>query len=141
MATRYDQKTKDEVIAFIQSYNQEKGRGGQSAAVKKWDLNPVTVKSWLSKAGVETPGRGGKKKKAKAGKPGKPGRPAKAAAAKSGRKPGRPAKAAGKPGRKPGRKPAIVGAGDLASTLNRMVAIRSEIASLESEYAKLKAIL
>lgn len=140
MASRYDQKTKDEVIAFIQSYNQEKGRGGQSAAVKKWDLNPVTVKSWLSKAGVETPGRGGKKKKAKAGKPGRPAKAAKAA--KSGRKPGRPAKAAaGKPGRKPGRKPAIIGAGDLAATLNRMVAIRSEIASLESEYAKLKAIL
>jgi hypothetical protein len=137
MASRYDQKTKDEVIAFIQSYNEEKGRGGQSAAVKKWDLNPVTVKSWLSKAGVETPGRGGKKKKAKAGKPGRP-----AKAAKAGRKPGRPAKAAaGKPGRKPGRKPAIIGGGDLASTLNRMVAIRSEIAALESEYAKLKAIL
>jgi hypothetical protein len=139
MATRYDQKTKDEVIAFIQSYNEEKGRGGQSAAVKKWDLNPVTVKSWLSKAGVETPGRGGKKKKAKAGKPGRPAKAPKAA--KSGRKPGRPAKAAGKPGRKPGRKPAIADAGDLAVTLNRMVAIRSEIASLESEYAKLKAIL
>jgi len=122
MATRYDQKTKDEVIAFIQKHNEEKGRGGQSAAVKKWDLNPVTVKSWLSKAGVETPGRGGKKKR----KAGKPGRPAKAA------------KAAGKPGRKPGRKPAVAGAGDLASTLNRMVAIRSEIAALEAEYAKLK---
>jgi hypothetical protein len=136
MATRYDQKTKDEVIAFIQSYNEEKGRGGQSAAVKKWDLNPVTVKSWLSKAGVETPGRRGKKK-GKAGKAGKAVRSPKVAAAKSGRKPGRPAKVAGKPG----RKPAVVGVGDLAATLNRMVAIRSEIASLESEYARLKAIL
>ena len=136
MATRYDQKTKDEVIAFIQSYNEEKGRGGQSAAVKKWDLNPVTVKTWLSKAGVETPGRRGKKK-GKAGKAGKAVRSPKVAAAKSGRKPGRPAKVAGKPG----RKPAVVGVGDLAATLNRMVAIRSEIASLESEYAKLKAIL
>ena len=133
MATRYDQKTKDEVIAFIQSYNEEKGRGGQSAAVKKWDLNPVTVKTWLSKAGVETPGRRGKKK----GKAGKAVRSPKVAAAKSGRKPGRPSKVAGKPG----RKPAVVGVGDLAATLNRMVAIRSEIASLESEYARLKAIL
>lgn len=133
MATRYDQKTKDEVIAFIQSYNEEKGRGGQSAAVKKWDLNPVTVKTWLSKAGVETPGRRGKKK----GKAGKAVRSPKVAAANSGRKPGRPAKVAGKPG----RKPAVVGVGDLAATLNRMVAIRSEIASLESEYARLKAIL
>ena len=136
MATRYDQKTKDEVIAFIQSYNEEKGRGGQSAAVKKWDLNPVTVKTWLSKAGVETPGRRGKKK-GKAGKAGKAVRSPKVAAAKSGRKPGRPSKVAGKPG----RKPAVVGVGDLAATLNRMVAIRSEIASLESEYARLKAIL
>ena len=136
MATRYDQKTKDEVIAFIQSYNEEKGRGGQSAAVKKWDLNPVTVKTWLSKAGVETPGRRGKKK-GKAGKAGKAVRSPKVAAAKSGRKPGRPAKVACKPG----RKPAVVGVGDLAATLNRMVAIRSEIASLESEYARLKAIL
>ena len=136
MATRYDQKTKDEVIAFIQSYTEEKGRGGQSAAVKKWDLNPVTVKTWLSKAGVETPGRRGKKK-GKAGKAGKAVRSPKVAAAKSGRKPGRPSKVAGKPG----RKPAVVGVGDLAATLNRMVAIRSEIASLESEYARLKAIL
>jgi len=126
MATRYDQNTKDEVIAFVLSYNEENGRGGQSAAVKKWDLNPLTVKSWLSKAGIETPGRGGKKRK------GKVGRPAKAAKA------GRPAKAAAG---KPGRKPVIVGAGDIAATLNRMVAIRSEIASLESEYSKLKAAL
>ena len=128
MASKYDQKTKDEVIAFIQTYNEEKGRGGQSAAVKKWNLNPVTVKSWLSKAGVETPGRGGKKKR----KPGKPGRPAKAVKAAN---PGR------KPGRKPGRPSVIAGAGDLAATLNRMVAIRSEIAALEGEYAKLKAKL
>jgi hypothetical protein len=130
MATRYDQNTKDEVIAFVLSYNEENGRGGQSAAVKKWDLNPLTVKSWLSKAGIETPGRGGKKRKGKVGRPAK--------AAKAGRKAGRPAKAAAG---KPGRKPVIVGAGDIAATLNRMVAIRSEIASLESEYSKLKAAL
>ena len=63
MASKYDEKTKDEVVAFIRQYNQENGRGGQSAAVKKWNLNAVTVKSWLGKAGVETPGRGGKKKR------------------------------------------------------------------------------
>lgn len=126
MAGKYNQETKDEVIAYIQQYNEENGRGGQSAAVKKWNLNPVTVKSWLEKAGIATPGRGGRKKK------GKPGRPAKA----------------GKPGRKPGRKPAAAAAasapaavGDLQSILNRMVAVRTQISALETEYAQLKAKL
>ena len=148
MASKYDDKTKEEVVAFIRQYNQENGRGGQSAAVKKWDLNAVTVKSWLEKAGVETPGRGGKKKrgarKARAAKvvegaeavevAAKPGR-------KRGRKPGR--KPGGKPGRKPGRKAAsaAASAGDFDSILARMVAIRKELASLESEYAALKAKL
>ena len=61
MAIRYEQNKKDEVVAFVQQFNEEKGRGGQSAAVKKWDLNPITVKSWLEKAGVVTPRRGGTK--------------------------------------------------------------------------------
>jgi hypothetical protein len=152
MASKYDDKTKEEVVAFIRQYNQENGRGGQSAAVKKWDLNAVTVKSWLEKAGVETPGRGGKKKrgarKARAAKvvegaevdevAAKPGR-------KRGRKRGRKAgrKPGGKPGRKPGRKAAsaAASAGDFDSILARMVAIRKELASLESEYAALKAKL
>lgn len=130
MASKYDQKTKDEVIAFIKEYNAENGRGGQSAAVSKWNLNAVTVKSWLEKAGVATPGRGGKRKVK-----GKGGRPAKAAkAAKPGRKPGR------KPGGRRVR-PAVPSVGDLSATLNRMVAIRGEIAALEGEYAKLKASL
>lgn len=124
MASKYDQKTKDEVVAYIQNYNAENGRGGQSAAVKKWKLNAITVKSWLEKAGVETPGRGGKKTK--------PGRKVKAGRAA---KPGR--KVVSKPGRKPGRRAAVAG-GDLAATLNRMVAIRAEITALEGEYAKLK---
>lgn len=126
MAGRYNQETKDEVIAFIQSYNQENGRGGQSAAVKKWNLNPITVKSWLEKAGIQTAGRGGKKKKGK---------------------PGRPAGSGAKPGRKPGRKAAAAAtaaapaASDLAGKLNRMLAIQNEIAALQSEYAAIKAAL
>ena len=63
MATRYDQKTKDEVVSFIKDYNEHNGRGGQSAAAKKWNLNPITVKAWLEKAGVPTPGKTAKKKK------------------------------------------------------------------------------
>lgn len=63
MAKRYDQKTKDEVVSFIQSFNEENGRGGQSAAAKKWKLNPITVKAWLEKAGVASPGKSAKKKR------------------------------------------------------------------------------
>lgn len=121
MATRYDQKTKDEVVSFIQKYNAEKGRGGQSAAVAKWNLNPVTVKSWMEKAGVDSPGRGGKKRKA--------GKAAKAAKATRGAKPGR------KPGRKPGK---VSGGGNLEKTLNRMMKIQGEISALQAEYAALK---
>ena len=51
MAKRYDQKTKDGVVAFIQKYNDENGRGGQSAAAKKYKLNPITVRAWMEKAG------------------------------------------------------------------------------------------
>jgi hypothetical protein len=128
MATRYDQKTKDEVVAYIQQYNEEKGRGGQSAAVNKWKLNPITVKSWLEKAGVETPGKGGKKKR-------KPGRPAKAESAKASKAP-RVAKAAKAP------RAAKAESGDgVSSTLQRMMAIQSQIVALQNEYDKLKGKL
>lgn len=128
MATRYDQKTKDEVVAYIQQYNEEKGRGGQSAAVNKWKLNPITVKSWLEKAGVETPGKGGKKKR-------KPGRPAKAESAKAPKAP-RAAKAV----KTPRASKAESGDG-VSSTLQRMMAIQSQIVALQNEYEKLKGKL
>ena len=131
MATRYDQKTKDEVVAYIQQYNKDKGRGGQSAAVKKWKLNPITVKSWLEKAGVETPGKGGKKKR-------KPGRPAKDAVEKAPKIP-RTAKTA-RAARVPRAAKAESGDG-VSSTLQRMMAIQSQIVALQNEYTKLKGKL
>lgn len=131
MAKRYDQKTKDEVVAFVQQYNDANGRGGQTAAVNKWDLNPITVKSWLEKAGVETPGRGGKKK-------GKPGRPAKTASAKA------PRVTRAESGAETPRA-ATSGSGSahdgVSDTLRRMIAIQSQISALQSEYDKLKARL
>ncbi|MCB1230390.1 MAG: hypothetical protein KDN19_09000 [Verrucomicrobiae bacterium] len=79
MAVRYDQKTKDEVVAFIQKYNADNGRGGQSAAAEKYKISPITIANWLKKAGVK---KG--KKKAPAKKPGrKGGRARKAAVASS----------------------------------------------------------
>lgn len=129
MATRYDQKTKDEVVAYIQQYNEEKGRGGQSAAVNKWKLNPITVKSWLEKAGVETPGKGGKKKR-------KPGRPAKAESAKAPKAP-----RAVKVAQAPRASKAESGDDGVSSTLQRMIAIQSQIVALQNEYGKLKGKL
>ncbi len=118
MATRYDQKTKDEVVAYVQKYNEQNGRGGQSAAVKKWDLNPITVKSWLEKAGVDTPGRGGRKRR-------KTGRGSKAVSTVQ------EVKAVGK-----------IRSGDKVSgTLQRLLAIQNEIATLEREFEKLKGRL
>lgn len=131
MATRYDQKTKDEVVAYIQQYNEEKGRGGQSAAVNKWKLNPITVKSWLERAGVETPGKGGKKKR-------KPGRPAKDESAKAPKAP-RAAKAA-KAAKAPRAAKAESGDG-VSSTLQRMMAVQTQIVALQNEYEELKGKL
>lgn len=116
MAKRYDQKKKDEVVAFIQKYNEENGRGGQSAAVKKWKLNPITVKSWLEKAGVATPGKSAKKKKS------------------SG------AKSSGAKKRTPQKK-TVAKQSSVSATLKRMVAIQEEMESLQSEYNSLKASL
>lgn len=131
MAIRYDQKKKDEVVAYVKQFNETKGRGGQSAAVKKWDLNPITVRSWLEKAGVETPGKGGKKKR-KSGRAVKADAAPKAVKVTKGAKSGRGAKAP--------KVEANVSAG-VAGTLQRLMAIQGEIASLEREFAKLKAKL
>ncbi|NLT70226.1 MAG: hypothetical protein GXX91_05975 [Verrucomicrobiaceae bacterium] len=135
MAKRYDQKTKDEVVAYVQQFNEENGRGGQTAAVNKWNLNPITVKSWLEKAGVATPGRGGKKK-----------RPAGRVAKKTGTRARRTARAAKAPAAKaPAKKAAApaaaaVGGTDdaVSQTLQRMISIQSQIFALQSEYDELK---
>jgi len=112
MAKRYDQKTKDEVVNFIQSFNDENGRGGQSAAAKKWKLNPITVKAWLEKAGVSSPGKSAKKKR------------------------GRGKLASPKLSLKPARS-----TGNVEDVLKRLMTIQKEIGSLRKEYDSLKAKL
>lgn len=118
MAVRYDQKTKDEVVAFISKYNKENGRGGQSAAAAKWKLNPITVKSWMEKAGVSSPGKSGKKKKA--------GKVTRKVTAKKARK---------------ANTASVKAPSSVAGALKRMVAIQEEIESLQAEYDSLKGSL
>lgn len=65
MAKRYTQAEKDEVLAFVEQHNKEHGRGGQTAAKEKFNVNAVTLKAWMDKAGIATPLAKAKKKTAK----------------------------------------------------------------------------
>ena len=79
---RYTDAQKQEVVDFIVKYNSENGRGGQSAAAKKYNITQLTISAWLKKFG---------------GKSSKPAAPAAKSAAPSA--PAAPSKLL-KPGRK-----------------------------------------
>lgn len=53
---RYTADEKSKIIAFVESHNAANGRGGQSAAAKKFGVSQLTVSGWLKGAGVS--GRG-----------------------------------------------------------------------------------
>ena len=44
---RYTEKEKSEILAYVDKVNAEKGRGGQSAASKKFKISQLTISSWL----------------------------------------------------------------------------------------------
>jgi len=92
VGVRYTPEQKKEIVDFVQQYNEAKGRGGQSAAVSKFKVSPITIGAWLKAAGVSKK----KGKPAKAAKASKPAKVKKKAAkkAKSGAKNG--SKGAGK---------------------------------------------
>ena len=46
-AKRYNTEEKQEILRFVQKVNNEKGRGGVSAAVREFGVSPITVNSWL----------------------------------------------------------------------------------------------
>ena len=68
---RYTPEQKKEVVDFVQQYNEANGRGGQSVAVSKFKVTPISIAAWLKAAGVS-------KKKGKAAKAAKAAKPAKA---------------------------------------------------------------
>lgn len=71
---RYTDAQKKEVVDFVAKYNSENGRGGQSAAAKKFKVTQLTISAWLKAFG-------GKAKAAKAAKSA-PAKPAKIEKAK-----------------------------------------------------------
>jgi len=56
---RYTDKEKSEILAFVEKVNGDKGRGGQSAAAKKYKISQLTISSWLKSSGGSAPVKGG----------------------------------------------------------------------------------
>lgn len=124
---RYTDETKAEVVNFVKKYNEDNGRGGQTAAVEKFKVSPISIANWLTKAGEKLPGKGGRKKAAK----GKPGRP-------KGTKVATVAAATGKAST---AKSENATAGSTEKTLARLSEIHAEIESLQEEFDSLKKAL
>jgi len=57
---RYDSSQKKEILKFIEDYNQNNGRGGQSAAAAQYGVSVLTLINWQKGSSVSKP----KKKKA-----------------------------------------------------------------------------
>ncbi|MCX6866018.1 MAG: hypothetical protein NTV46_07320 [Verrucomicrobia bacterium] len=114
--SRYTPEKKQEILDFVAAYNAANGRGGQSQAVAKYKLSPITCASWLKAAGM---------------KPGK-----KAAKSKAVKAP----KAAKAPKAVKAVKPAAVAApAGLAAKVASLVVLNEAVRKAESELEKLYA--
>lgn len=57
---RYTAEEKNDIIGFVQKYNADNGRGGQSAASKKYGISQLTIASWLKSSDAPAGKRGRK---------------------------------------------------------------------------------
>lgn len=74
---RYEAKSKDKIIRFINSFNAKNGRGGVASASRKFKISQLTLSRWV-KGGSSPKGR-----KVGRGSPGLPsGLPGQAASAR-----------------------------------------------------------
>lgn len=51
---RYSAEEKSKIVSFVESHNAANGRGGQSAAAKKFGVSQLTVSGWLKGSGTAT---------------------------------------------------------------------------------------
>jgi len=60
---RYTPEEKQKVVEFVTQANQEKGRGGVAAAVKKFGISALTISAWIKggAAGAEGAAKPGRK--------------------------------------------------------------------------------
>ena len=105
---RYTDKEKAEILQFVQDHDRKNGRGGQSAAAKKFGVSALSISNWQKKAGR------------------KPVAPKKKAARKAVMKKAAAAAVA---------RPADSG---VTGILKRMMAIQERLEALQAEYEELK---
>ena len=46
-ARRYTVKEKEDILRYVESVNAKQGRGGQTAAVKKYGISALTISTWM----------------------------------------------------------------------------------------------
>jgi hypothetical protein len=61
---RYTAEQKKKIVDFVVNHNLANGRGGQSAASKKFKVGPITIAAWLKASGVAPKGKAKKVVKA-----------------------------------------------------------------------------
>lgn len=64
---RYSAETKQQIIDFVNSHNEANGRGGVTAAVKKFGTSALTISAWVKSSGNASVGTGRKVAKSAAG--------------------------------------------------------------------------
>lgn len=122
---RYTDAEKKEILDHVAQVNAEKGRGGQSAASKKYGISQLTISGWLKAGGVSAP-KSGKK-------PGrKPGRKAKAESSAPAAATAAPAKAP-----KASSTKSVVNS-DINTKLSEMLSIGTQIEKYEKELSSLR---
>lgn len=43
------------ILEYVATFNAKKGRGGQAAAAKKFQVSAITIGTWMKKSGASTP--------------------------------------------------------------------------------------
>lgn len=49
---RYTKTERQNILAYVNDYNTEHGRGGLTGAVKKYGISAVTIRQWLTASEV-----------------------------------------------------------------------------------------
>lgn len=52
---RYSSDEKKEIVDFVLNHDGENGRGGKSAAVKKFGISPISLATWIKESGSPAP--------------------------------------------------------------------------------------
>lgn len=64
---RYSPEERAKILAVVHEVNATRGRGGVTAAAKKFGVSPLTISHWLRNTGIPSPSRGRRKSPGDAG--------------------------------------------------------------------------